>query len=79
MHIYKTYMRSVLEQSCVVWNYNMSKKNARELEWVQEVAVRLILGNYESYKEAQKNLGLDSLKERRNILSIRFAEKYTKN
>ena len=79
MHIYKTYIRSVLEQSCVVWNYNLTKKNERELERVQKVAVRLILGNYESYKEALQNLGLDSLKERRNILCIRFAEKCTKN
>ena len=41
IQIYKTYIRSVLEQSCVVWNYNITKKSERELEWVQKVAVRL--------------------------------------
>ena len=32
IQIYKTYIRSVLEQSCVVWNYNITKKSERELE-----------------------------------------------
>ena len=75
MHIYKTFIRSVLEQSCVVWNFNITKQNEKELERVQKVAVGLILGNYNSYKEALEYLNLESLKERRNVLSRRFAEK----
>ena len=27
IQIYKIYIRSVIEQSCVVWNYNITKKN----------------------------------------------------
>ena len=34
-HIYKSFIRSVLEQSCVVWNFNITKQNERELERVQ--------------------------------------------
>ena len=45
MHIYKVYIRSVLEQSCVVWHQNISKINEKELERVQKVAVRLITNN----------------------------------
>ena len=41
-HIYKTYIRSVLEQSSVVWSSSITKKNKSELERVQKVAVRLI-------------------------------------
>ena len=39
MHIYKMYIRSVVEQSCVVWHHNISKLNESELERVQKVAV----------------------------------------
>ena len=65
LHIYKTYIRSVLEQSCVVWNAGISKQNERELERVKKVSVRLISGKYESYTEALKKLELETLKERR--------------
>ena len=54
LHIYKTYIRSVIEQSCVVWNTSLSKQNERELERVQKVSVKLILGKYESYSQALK-------------------------
>ena len=69
LHIYKTYIRSVLEQSCVVWSAGISKQNERELERVQKVSVRLISGNYKSYTEALKNLELETLTKRREILS----------
>ena len=39
LHIYKTYIRSVLEQSCVVWILNITKHNERELERVQKVSI----------------------------------------
>ena len=79
LHIYKTYIRSVLEQSCVVWNAGISKQNERELERVQKVSVRLISGKYESYTEALKKLELETLKERREFLSNRFSEKCVDN
>ena len=79
LHIYKTYIRSVLEQSCVVWNASISKQNERELERVQKVSVKLILGKYESYTEALKILKIETLKERRQELCDRFAENCAKN
>ena len=62
LQIYKVYIRSVLEQSSVVWGSSLSKKNERELERVQKVAVRLIMGKYDSYEESLKSLKLQSLK-----------------
>ena len=53
-HIYKTYIRSVLEQSSVVWSSSITKKNKSELERVQKVAVRLIYNSNEPYKEIFK-------------------------
>ena len=79
LHIYKTYIRSVLEQSCAVWNSSITKRNERELERVQKVSIRLILGKYESYTQALKSLNIETLKERRQILCNRFAEKCAKN
>ena len=58
IHIYKTYIRSVVEQ---------------------KVAVSIITKSTESYSDKLKELNLETLKERRNILSARFAEKCIKN
>ena len=57
-HIYKKKIRSVVEQSCVVCNENLSKQNVRELERVQKVAVNLLSGKYELYSEALKSIGI---------------------
>ena len=78
-HIYKTYIRSVLEQSCVVWNSNLTKQNKKELERVQKVAVKLITNKNKSYKEALTQLKLPTLEERREELSAKFANKCLKN
>ena len=79
IHIYKTYVRSVVEQSCVVWSSNLTTKNIKELERVQKVAIKLITNNKKTYKENLKHLNIETLKERRNILSRRFAEKCVRN
>ena len=80
IHIYKVYIRSVLEQSCVVWHHNISKVNEKELERVQKVAVKLITNKRnQSYNENLKELSLETLKERRQILCARFADKCVKN
>ena len=69
---------SVVEQSCVVCNENLSKQNEKELERVQKVAVKLLSGKYELYSEALKSIGIKTLKERRNMLCNRFAKKCAK-
>ena len=48
--IYITYVRSVIEQSAIVWHSSLSKKNRKDLERVQKAAVKVILGeNYYYY------------------------------
>ena len=79
LQIYKVYIGSVLEQSSVVWGSSLSKKNERDLERVQKAAVMLIMGKYDSYEESLKSLKLQSLKDRRNLLSVNFAMKCLKN
>ena len=46
---------------------------------MKKESVKLILGKYESYSQSLKELNFETLKERRNILCARFAEKCVKN
>ena len=75
-----TYIRSVLEQSAVVWHSSLTAKNRRSLERVQKSAVRVMLKNkYTTYKDGLKKLNIPRLDERRDILCLRFAKKCLKN
>ena len=68
--IYLTYIRSVLEQSAVVWHSSLTVKNRRDLERVQKCAVRVILArNYASYKDGLQKLNLETLNDRRKIFA----------
>ena len=74
--IYILYIRSILEQSSVVWHTSLTNENAEDLERVQKSAVKLILGEkYENYEEGLIKANLDSLKDRRELLCQKFASK----
>ena len=69
-----------LEQSCVVWHSSLTEENKEDLERVQKAAVRLIFGkHYENYGDALDKLNLQTLEERREALSLKFAENCLKN
>ena len=73
--IYTMYIRSILEQSCVVWHSSLTKQDCDDLERVQKCALKIILGSkYQSYEEALKEASLLSLKDRREELCQRFAK-----
>ena len=78
--IYVTFVRSILEQSAVVWHSSLSFENRRDLERVQKAAVRVILGKkYTSYNNGLKMLNLETLSKRRQTLCLRFANNCLKN
>ena len=78
--IYILYIRSILEQSCVVWHSSLTEENALDLERVQKAAIRLILGErYETYEDGLLRANLESLKERREKLCKTFAIKCVKS
>ena len=78
--IYISYLRSILEQSCVVWHNSLILDNSNDLERVQKSAVKIILGNkYSNYEQALDELNLDSLKTRRQKLCRKFALKCLNN
>ena len=66
-NIYVLYIRSILEQSCVVWHSSLTQDNLDDLERVQKCAVRIILGKEypQNYEQALVRSDLDLLKERR--------------
>ena len=80
VNIYCLYIRSVAEQSSVVWSSSITSGEEYDLERVQKVALRIILKeDYLDYKNALIISELSTLKSRRAKLSLNFALKCRKN
>ena len=80
IQIYILYIRSLVEQACVVWTSSITQQEVYSIERVQKVALRIILKNkYESYENALKFTKLPTLSDRRTKLYLKFAKKCTKN
>ena len=76
LDIYMKYVRSVVEFSTVVWHAGLTKENTEQIERVQKAAFAIILGgNYKSYENACTVLSMMKLAERREKLSLNFANK----
>ena len=74
INIYVLYIRSVLEQSCQVWHSSLSTENVSDLERIQKNALKIILGeSYVSYEKALTITNLETLRDRRNTLCLKFA------
>ena len=71
--IYKTYIRSVLEQSAVVWHSSLTEENKADLSRVQKTACKVMLKNrFTCYEKALEVLDLEKL-------CINFAKKSIQN
>ena len=80
LNVYMLQMRCLTEQGCPAWNGALTKKNIEDLERLQKVALRIILGSrYPGYEKALELLDLTTLEERRLQLCINFAVKTSKN
>ena len=74
LEIYVLYIRSVVEQSAVVWHSSRTKGEQRDLERIQKVALKIILKEtYVTYADALKLTGLETLSARRAKLCLSFA------
>ena len=79
IHIYCMYIRSIAEQSSVVWSSSLSKGEEYDLERIQKVALQIIFSaDYVSYEHALHTTNLPTLKSRRTKLSLNFALKCVK-
>ena len=73
-------IRSVLELAVPAWHSGITLAEQIEIERIQKSAAHIILGeSYESYKDALTTLGLDTLKFRRDKLSLKFGSKAKKH
>ena len=80
VEIYILYIRSILENSAVVWHSALTIGQELELERVQKVALRIILKDkYVTYGTALKLCSLQTLKDRRRQLCLTFARKCVKS
>ena len=79
VQIYITYIRSILEQSCVIWHSTLTKEDSDNLERVQKNALRNILKErYSDYENSLKLVGLETLFLRREKLIYNFGKKMYK-
>ena len=75
VHLWKIFCRSILEQTCVVWDSGLTKENIQDLERTQKTFVKLILEeNYKNYQCSLQTLQLETLEERRKNISLNFAK-----
>lgn len=74
VHFWILFCRSLLEQSCVVWHSSLTQENSEDLERTQRTFIKLILKQeYISYTDGLKKLNLDLLSDRREEISLKFA------
>ena len=63
--VYIKEVRSILEYAVPVWNFSISKKETSEIEAIQKLAFRMILGqSYGTYNSAFALFNSQTLKER---------------
>ena len=78
--VYILFIRSLLEQSAVVWHSSLNQENIDDLERVQKSALKIILKqNYKNYKHALTILEMDTLNDRREQRCLNFALKCLKH
>ena len=75
VHLWTVFCRSVIEQSSVVWHSSLTQENTDDLERTQKSFCKIVLREkYNSYENALMILNMESLKDRRESLSLKFAK-----
>ena len=72
--VYVKFVRSILEQSSVVWHSSLTDENRQDLARIQRSAVSIIMGErFKNYSNSLKYLELEDLNSRRERLCLNFA------
>ena len=78
--VYIKHVGSILEIAVPVWHNAITQVESENIERVQKCALHIILGdNYLSYEDALNTTKLETLKCRRDQLSLKFALKAEKH
>ena len=76
IEIYILFIRCILEYCSVVWHSTLTLKQSQDIEKVQKLCLKIILGNdYQDYQNALKVSGLETLKDRREQKCLKFGLK----
>ena len=76
LDVYAKEVRSILELAVPVWHSGLTKKQSLDIERIQKISFRLILGEeYSTYQQACKLLSAETLEQRRTKLCLKFAKK----
>ena len=76
INIYVLYIRSLLEYCSVVWHSTITQEQSNNIEGVQKLCLKVILGSkYENYEQALNVSNLDSLRDRREQKCLNFGLK----
>ena len=74
--VYSLYIRSILEYCSVVWHSTLTVQQATEIENVQKLCLKVILGSdYKGYDDALNVCGLEKLAVRREARCLKFGLK----
>ena len=80
VHLWKVFCRSILEQSCVVWDSGLSQENIADIERTQKTFAKLVLEeDYKGYYSSLKKLRLEPLHQRRKMLQLKFIKNTLSN
>ena len=80
INIYILFIRSVVEQSCVVWHSSLTEDDHLVVERIQKTALQMILDqDYTDNHSALAFTNLESLRKRRTLLCLKFAKKWVKS
>ena len=72
--LYSWYVRTALEYAAPVWHPGLTEQQHAQLERVQKRCVRIIVGrDYTTYEQALQRLQLTTLRDRRDLLTLRLA------
>ena len=75
LHFYTTVVRPVLEYACPVWHPGLTAAHSELLESVQKRAIRIIYPDA-NYRTSLIVAGIDTLDERREVLTAKFFKRH---
>ena len=79
VEIYKAFIRSVLDYSCVIYDGFLTKTQVMDLERIQSNILKTIFGFENSYRTCLYKAKVPTLALRRKIMFLKFAKRVTCN